>query len=321
MKRKLSFLIVMLLLIIGGFASWWVTAISPVDVSDKSNKLFVVKKGAGIREVANDLKAEGLIHNSVVFFLIIKQEGLDNKIQAGDFRLSKSMNLQKIVDVLSHGTLDVWVTFPEGVRADEIADILKEKIPTYNETWRTELDKYEGYLFPDTYLIPTDANVDQVISIMNNNFEKKYAETSGNKKNKYTKEELVNIASMVEREARFAEDRPLIASVIFNRLGIGMGLNIDSTIQYALGYQANQKSWWKKGVSLSDLKINSPYNTYIHAGLPPTPISNPGFDTMQAVTDAPSTNYIYYVSDKTGHNHYARTLSEHNANIIKYGVE
>ncbi|HEX8931591.1 MAG TPA: endolytic transglycosylase MltG [Patescibacteria group bacterium] len=319
--KKFSFFIVMLLLVIGGIAAWWVTAIAPVDISDKSTASFVVSKGEGVREIATKLKAENLISNSVAFFILVKQQGLDNKMQAGDFRLSKSMNLQTIVDNLTRGSLDVWVTFPEGVRADEIADILQTKIPTYNETWRDSLNQKEGYLFPDTYLIPSDATVEKVITIMTDNFAKKYNSLTGVRKNKYTEKQLVTIASMVEREARFAEDRPLVASVIFNRLQIGMALNIDSTIQYILGYQNDQKTWWKKGVSLNDLKIQSQYNTYLNPGLPPTPIANPGLEALQAVVNAPDTNYLYYVSDKSGHNHYATTLQQHNANIIKYEVQ
>lgn len=319
--KKFSFFIVMLLLVIGGIAAWWVTAIAPVDISDKSTTSFVVSKGEGVREIATKLKAENLISNSVAFFILVKQQGLDNKMQAGDFRLSKSMNLQTIVDNLTRGSLDVWVTFPEGVRADEIADILQTKIPTYNETWRDSLNQKEGYLFPDTYLIPSDATVEKVITIMTDNFAKKYNSLTGVRKNKYTEKQLVTIASMVEREARFAEDRPLVASVIFNRLQIGMALNIDSTIQYILGYQNDQKTWWKKGVSLNDLKIQSQYNTYLNPGLPPTPIANPGLEALQAVVNAPDTNYLYYVSDKSGHNHYATTLQQHNANIIKYEVQ
>lgn len=320
MKRKLSFLIVLLLLILGGFAAWWVTAISPVDISDKSTKLFVIKPGEGVREISRKLKSENLIHNSVAFFLVVKQLGLDNKIQAGDFRLSRSMNMQSIAENLTHGSLDVWVTFPEGLRAEEIADILKEKIPTFDESWRQALVKEEGYLFPDTYLIPVDATVDDVILIMKNNFERKYTETEGIRKTKYTKDELVIIASMVEREARFADDRPLVASVIFNRIEIGMGLNIDATVQYALGFQINKKTWWKKDLTLEDLRLNSLYNTYRHAGLPPTAIANPGFAALQATITAPDTDYLYYISDSTGHNHYATTFSQHSENIRKYGL-
>jgi len=318
MKKKLSFLLVLILLVIGGILAWWVTAISPVDISDKSPKVFVVEPGDGIREIGRNLKEKDLIRSPVAFFILVKQLNLDNKIQAGDFRISRNMNLQTVTGNLTHGSLDEWVTFPEGVRAEEIADILKNKIPSYDELWREKLNEKEGFLFPDTYLIPVDATAEDIILIMNNNFEKKYESIMGSRKNKYTKEELVIIASMVEREARFADDRPLVASVIFNRLDIGMGLNIDATIQYALGFQKTQGNWWKKSLTASDLKLNSPYNTYRHAGLPPTPISNPGLAALDAVINAPDTSYIYYVSDSLGHNHYAKTLSEHNANVEKY---
>ena len=97
-----------------------------------------------------------------------------------------------------------------------------------------------------------------------------------------------------------------------------MGLNIDATIQYALGYQPSEKRWWKKHLTADDLRYRSPYNTYIHAGLPPTPIANPGLAVLDAVLNAPETKYLYYVSDSEGHNHYATTLSEHNANVRKY---
>lgn len=318
MKKKLSFLIVLLLLIIGGIAAWWVTAISPVDVSDKTPHLFVVRPGEGVREIANNLKKEGLIRNTVAFFLIVKQQDLDSKIQAGDFRLTKNMNTQTIAESLTHGSLDTWVTFPEGIRAEEIADILKEKIPTYDDSWRAELNKHEGYLFPDTYLIPTDATVEQIISIMTNNFDAKYNQLTGIRQNQYTKEELVIIASMVEREARFDEDRPLVASVIFNRLDVDMGLYIDATVQYAIG---NEKKWWPQLTdSPRNIAPNSPYNTYRQAGLPPTPISNPGIAVLEAVVNAPDTNYLYYITDKNGINRYATTLEQHNANIARYGL-
>jgi UPF0755 protein len=319
--RKLSFLIVMLLLVVGGVAAWWVTTISPVDVSDKSSTLFVVKPGQGIREIAKELKDQDLIRNPVAFFLLVKQQNLDNKIQAGDFRLSRNMSMQTIAESMTHGSLDIWVTFPEGVRANEIADVLQQKISTYDETWRVQLAEHEGYLFPDTYLLPAEASVENVITIMTNNFDKKYDAITGSKKSTFTKAELVTIASMVEREARFPEDRPLVASVIFNRLEIGMVLNIDATIQYALGYQPAEKTWWKRHLSFDDLKLNSSYNTYTNAGLPPTPISNPGVEVLEAVLNAPETNYLYYVSDSTGHNHYATTLQQHNANIQKYNVQ
>ena len=131
-------------------------------------------------------------------------------------------------------------------------------------------------------------------------------------------EKLVIIASLIEREAKLAADRPLTASVILNRLKIGMKLDIDATVQYALGYQTQEKSLWKKDLTNLDLEIDSPFNTYQNPGLPPAPIANPGLAAMEAVVNAPDTNYLYYISDKSGKLHLAGTIEEHNANIDQY---
>lgn len=317
--RKLFTLSLILIAVFFGLFFWWKDGLSAVNSADKTQKIFVIQKSEGVREIANKLKKERLIKSPVVFFLLIWKQGLDRKIQAGDFRLSPSMTTTEIANTLTHGTLDVWVTIPEGKRAEEIADILKTSIPAYQSFWRNELVKHEGYLFPDTYLIPKDADINLIISIMRNNFEKKFASIASSKTG-LSKEEIIIVASLVEREAKFDEDRPLVASVIINRVNIGMKLDIDATVQYALGYQENQKTWWKKGLTANDLAISSPYNTYRNPGLPPTPISNPGLAVLKAVVNAPQTNYLYYISDRNGRNHYAKTLEEHNENIKKYGL-
>lgn len=290
-----------------------------VDRRDRTQKIFVVRKGQNVRDIAKSLKDERLIRDPVVFFLLVVRGGLDKKIQAGDFRLSPSMTAQNIAETLTHGTLDVWVAVPEGYRAEEIAELLAQKTPTFTQTWRDVLNQHEGYLFPDTYLIPKDADVELVVSIMRKNFEQKFA-TLPPLKNKLTRKEVVTIASLIEREAKFPEDRPLVASVILNRLAIGMKLDIDATVQYILGYQEDEKRWWKKHLTNKDLAIDSPYNTYRNPGLPPTPIANPGLASLRAVVNPVGTNYLYYVSDKNGRNHYAETIEEHRENIKKYGL-
>ena len=308
-------------LIVFGFVAlfWWQNGLLPANSTDKTAKIFIVKNGEGVREIANNLKKEGLIKDPIVFFLLARQKGFDKQIQAGDFRLNPSMNALEIAKTLTHGTLDIWVTIPEGVRAEEIADILKNKIPTYKDSWRAELNKNEGYLFPDTYLIPKDADINLVISLLRNNFDSKYS-TLNISQNGLNKEQIVIIASLIEREARYDKDRPLIGSVILNRLNIGMKLDIDATVQYALGYQEDEKRWWKKNLTSEDLKLKSPYNTYLVAGLPPTAISNPGLQSIKAAINPAKTNYFFYMTDKNGVTHYAETIEEHNANIKKYGL-
>ncbi|MGE5042424.1 MAG: endolytic transglycosylase MltG [Candidatus Levyibacteriota bacterium] len=313
--RKVAVLIVLVVLIIVGLG-WWNHGNAPVNPQDKSEKVFVVEKGAGVRAVASNLKKEGLINDPIAFFILVKKEGKDNAIQAGDYKLSPSMNLQKILDSLSHGTVDIWVTIPEGMRADEIADALQKKIPSYEEVWRTELEAEEGKLFPDTYLIPRDATIETVLSIFKTNFDKKIRE-AGITPEDATLEKTLTIASLIEREALFDSDRMLVSSVIHNRLKIGMKLDIDASVQYGLGKQPNG-SWWKKNLTPADLELDSPYNLYTSPGLPPTPISNPGLTSINAALNPSSTNYLYYVSDKKGHLHFAETFSQHQQNIAKY---
>lgn len=313
--------IVLVILIVSSIITmfWWQNGLLPADSSNKTPKIFVINNGDGVRVIANNLKQEGLIRDPIVFFLYTRMNGLDKQIQAGDFRLNPSMPAKEVAETLTHGILDIWVTIPEGSRAEEIADILKAKIPTFEDSWREELNKNEGYLFPDTYLIPREATVDQVVSLLTNTFENRFAALDISKSN-FTQEELVIIASMIEREAKHAEDRPKVASVIINRLNLGMKLDIDATIQYALGYQEDQKRWWKKGLTLEDLKLNSPYNTYRVAGLPPAPISNPGLESLRAAANPADTNYLFYITDKDGINRYAEDLDGHNENIRKYGL-
>ncbi len=299
---------------------WWKSGISPVNTYDKSQKIFVIPTGARLKEIANNLHQKGLIKDSFVFVLLVKKQGFDNKIQAGDFRLSPSMTAYEIAETLTHGTLDVWVTIPEGKRADEIADILKKHIPSYQTSWRRALNKHEGYLFPDTYLIPKDAPIETIITLMRSTFDKRYAQLSTISPKHLTQQDIVILASLVEREAQLSKDRPLVASVLLNRLSLGMPLQIDATVQYALGFQEDEKTWWKKNITHSDLKINSLYNTYTYPGLPPTPIANPGLSALESVITPATTNYLYYISDNAGKNHYGKTLEEHNANIKKYGL-
>lgn len=315
MKKSIVLLIIVLMVFVGAIF-WWQNGNLPANKTSTQSKVFVISPGDNVRQIAYNLKTQGLIRDPIVFFLITKQNGLDKKIQAGDFRLSPSMNALEIAQNLTHGTLDIWVTIPEGQRAGQIAETLKEKIPTYESSWDSALAENEGYLFPDTYLFPKDADVDLIISKMKNTFEQKYSSlnTSGSG---LSKEEIVIIASLVEREAKRDEDRPLVASVILNRLEIGMKLDIDATIQYAKG--KTEGKWWRP-ISRSDYSLSSDYNTYQINGLPPGPISNPGLASLTAVVNPASTSYLYYITDKTGTNRYSKTLAGQQENIEKYGL-
>lgn len=310
---------ILLLVCMGIFSFWWIQGTAPVNAQDQTQKIFTVKPGQSIREIAISLRNDGLIKDTVLFFLLVKKLGIEGSIQAGNFRLSPSMTSEQIADNLTHGTEDIWVTIPEGKRAEEVAEILEKSLPTYDASWKAELIKHEGYLFPDTYLLPAHADLPLVVSLMTNTFEEKY-KTIPVTATGLTKKDIVIIASLIEREAKHDSDRPLVSSVISNRLAIGMALQLDATVQYVLGYQPNQKNWWKKAITLQDLTISSAYNTYKNPGLPPAPIANPGIAALKAAANPAKTNYLYYIADKNGINRYAKTLDEHNENIRKFGL-
>lgn len=318
MKRLSVALILLIIIVVGGWI-WWKDSMSPVNTSNKESVIFVVQKGSGLKEIANKLKKENLIKNRIVFFLYTRIGRFENKIQAGDFRLSQSMTAEEIAQNLTHGTLDIWITIPEGKRALEIAEILKEKIPTYDSSWKTVLAQNEGYLFPDTYLIPKDANIEIVVSQMRKNFDAKYVTLDVSNTN-LNKEEIVILASLIEREAITDAERPIIAGILLNRLDGGMALQVDATIQYAKGQNTSNKKWWEPVLIEEYKTIRSNYNTYLFAGLPPGPISNPGLEALLAAASPTKTDYLYYLHDKNRKIRYAKTLSEHNANIEKYGL-
>ncbi len=316
--KKIVIVSILIVFVVVIGVGWWSNGLSPVNPSQKTQKIFVVQKGSGIKQIAKDLKKEGLIRDHIVFYLLVKNLKLDQKIQAGTFRLSPSQSAEAIAKNLTVGILDIWVTIPEGKRAEEIADILKESIPTYEASWRETLRENEGYLFPDTYLIPKDANITMIISLLTNTFNQRY--TSVENKTNLSQADLVTLASLIEREAKYDVDRAMISSVLHNRLDLGMKLDIDATVQYALGYDYTEKTWWRKNITFADLQIASPYNTYRNAGLPPTPIANPGIKALAAAGNPANTQYLFYFTDKSGTNRYSRTNEEHNAQINKYGL-
>ncbi|HLC71798.1 MAG TPA: endolytic transglycosylase MltG [Candidatus Nanoarchaeia archaeon] len=318
MKRIIIFLFI--ITVLGSVIYMYIQAGTfPVDKNDKSSKIFVIGKGESLTSIINTLQEQGLIRNKVVFFLIVKQLGIERKIQAGDFRLSSSMNAYQLAENLTHGTLDVWVTVIEGTRKEEIAEVISEnlRIP------QIEFLKYakEGYLFPDSYLVPKDATAVAVINIFEVNLQRKFTNELRTRANRngLTQDQVLVLASLVEREAKFDDDRQEVANILLKRIRNDWPLQVDATIQYALGYQPGTRSWWKHELSLDDLKIESPYNSYTNKGLPPTPIGNPGLATIQAVVSAdPATENWFYVSDKQGKLHFAQTQAEHEENIRKY---
>ncbi len=290
----------------------------PVDKANTTAKIFEIAPGETLDGIINDLSKENLIRNRVVFYLIVKQKGIERKIQAGDFRLASSMNAYEIAEELTHGTLDIWVTIPEGMRKEEIAEILSTRVGI-SETEFNQLAE-EGYLYPDTYLIPKGATAAQVIDLLTSQMDTNYAKVEERARAKgLSKHEVLTLASLVEREAFGADDRQEIANIIYKRLKEDWPLQIDATIQYALGYQPGEKKWWTQRLTQDHYtSVKSPYNTYLSTGLPPGPIGAPRLQSMEAVVEAdPTTENWFYYHDKNGIAIYTVELGDHESNLGK----
>lgn len=310
--------LLVVLLILGGAFLWWIDATRAIDPRDQVPVKFTVNKGDGVRAIAANLDSEKLIRSPTAFFLLVKYLAIEHDLQAGDFRLNRTMDTASIAKELTHGFIDVWVTTLEGWRVEEIANRLAKDI----DLPETEFLKVarEGYMFPDTYLIPPDATSGALAKIFTDTFNTKVNAKirEDAKKISLSFEEIITLASIVEREGKTSDDRPLIAGILVKRLEADWPLQVDATLQYALGYQASEKSWWKKYLLEDDRKVNSPYNTYLHTGLPPAPICNPGLAAITAVVYPQASDYWYYIHDESGQVHYAKTVEEHNANVAKY---
>jgi len=317
--KKTYILLFLLILITTSFYLFYKEGSLPVNKNDQVSKIFIIKQGEPLDTIVNNLANEGFIRNKIIFYLIVKQLGIERKIQAGDFRLSANMSAVEVAKNLTLGTLDVWVTLIEGTRKEEMAQIISKNFDIPEIEFIKKAD--EGYVFPDTYLVPKTASAETVLLIIKNNFKNKFSEElqTQAKNKKLTEKQVLILASMVEREARQQVSREKVAGIILKRYLADWPLQIDATVQYVLGYQPNEKSWWKKNLTEDDLKIDSAYNTYKNKGLPPEPISNPSLSSIKAVINADeNTPYWYYLTDKNGVMRYAITLEEHEANINKY---
>lgn len=287
--------------------------------SSSETQALVVKKGQGVSSIADELEKKHLIKSSLAFKIEAKLTGKGANIIPGDFKLSPTQGVDSILDSLSHGPEDVWVTLLEGWRDEEVADKLNHELGIKNQEFLAVAK--QGYMFPDTYLFNKKATASTVASTLRANFDDKYSDDLQNKIHSLglTSNEGVILASIVEREARTDQIRVAVASILLNRLKINMGLNADSTLQYALGYSQKEKSWWRKTITKADKEIDSPFNSYTHVGLPPSPICNPSLSSLKAVAAAdPSIPYLYYYHDSKGQTWYAKTLDDHNANVAAH---
>jgi UPF0755 protein len=317
LTRVIVFFLVTAICIVGVFA-WWITSAQSIDPTDTTPISFTIHPGDGVKAIATNLVSERLIRSPTAFFILVKIMGIEKKLQAGDFRLNKSMDSKAVALALTHGFEDVWVTTLEGWRNEEVGAVLMKSLDIPESDF-LKVAK-EGYMFPDTYRIPRDATAGAIVNMFRTTFDEKITDTmrSAIIKRGLTMDQVITLASIVEREGRTDEDKPMIAGILLKRLKANWPLQVDATLQYALGYQSNEKTWWKKVLSEEDRVVKSPYNTYANPGLPPGPICNPGLSSITAVMYPKDSEYWYYLHDPAGGVHYGRSIEEHNANIAKY---
>lgn len=312
-----SFSIFALIVLFAVFVGIYFVKQTFLPISNESKTVdFMINKGASVSQIGNNLQKAGLIKNGVVFKFYIQLTNSQNKIQAGEFQLSPNLSLTEIVEKLKKGPTELWVTIPEGTRREEIAikfATALNKDQKFIEDFMDLTDGKEGYLFPDTYLFPKAATVTQIVNKLESTFDAKAKDA--------TREQII-MASLLERETFADSEKPIVAGILFKRLNNDWPLQVDATLQYAKDsakYKtvSSANKYWEPIYS-NDKEINSAFNTYKNLGLPPAPISNPGLSTIEAAINPEESDYWYYIHDNSGKIHFARDLSEHNANIDKY---
>lgn len=309
------------LLLFLGVGVWWFWANGSASSDPKAEQqTFIVRKGESVISIAENLKRDRLIKSAVAFRILVISQNLSGKIQAGSFKLKPTLTPAQIGEIFTHGTNDIWIIFPEGWRKEEYGRRLAANLTNFDYKIFLDLtENLEGKLFPDTYLFPKEATPALVVTTLTANFDKKTLGLD------ITPEKLI-LASLVEREIRRDEERRIVAGILLKRLKNGWPLQVDATVQYvvanvrcgSLGSRGNfQCDWWQP-LRSGDLEIKSPYNTYKLKGLPPTPIANPGLASIKAAVNPQDSDYWYYLSDRNGETHYAKTVEEHNKNIQEY---
>ena len=308
--------------------------------NDPTAKQFLVSPGESVDSIGLRLETQGLIRDAALFRVYVRLNGLDKGINAGAFTLRPNMNIEQIAQTLQRGAAaEMQITIPEGKRLEEVAELIDQQIgevpgKSFNAgefvslARRTNYDysflkdvpsgaSQEGYLFPDTYRVPQNPSALDVLLKMLDNFGAKAAPLleQARAQGKNPRDVLI-VASIVEREAVVPAERPTIASVYFNRLKIGMPLQADPTIQYAMKYDQQNKTWWRT-LTVEDYKFedNAGYNTYINPQLPPGPIASPGLSSIQAAVSPADTPYIFFLACSGQQQHrFFETFEEQQAN-------
>jgi UPF0755 protein len=301
-KKIFTIFLIFIFLLIAFFT--WQGIYLPKDFFNNEEKLFLVEKGQNVFQIGKNLEKENLITNKFLFDFYVFTRGVQRKLQAGKYFLSPAMNIVEITKKITSGeTAKIIVTIPEGFTVRQIEERLGLKLPGEN---------LEGYLFPDTYYFPVDVRGEEVVRIMRENFERKISPYKEEiEKSGKTLQEILIMASLIEKEVKIKEEKELVAGILWKRLERGIPLQVDATITYITGKKTTK-------IPLEDLQIDSPYNTYKYKGLPPAPICNPGLESILAVLYPKESEYWYYLSIPEKKTIFSKTLQEHNLAKAKY---
>jgi UPF0755 protein len=318
------------LLVVGGGALWVRQQLSPVS-STRRPSIVVIDPGIGAPGIAARLEKAGVVRNATAFLWYARLSGHAGDLKAGEYRLSPDMTPDQILERLKRGGADseeIAVTIPEGFTAKRIAETLAGKGVIADKAAFLRLAEgkgahpvapfnlpsggLEGYLYPDTYRFLPKTAPEKAVQAMVDNFTKAFFDRNraAIEQSGHNLQEIVTIASLIEREAEVPRDRARIAGVIENRLRRNMKLDIDATVLYALGRH-------KDRVLYADLKVDSPYNTYRRKGLPPGPIASPGLASLEAALNPERHDFLYYVAAPDGSHVFTRTLAEHNTAVAR----
>lgn len=299
------------LLLAGAIAAWYSAVFLDRSLPQDSVQV-VIPRGSSFSDIAALLQERGVISNALTFRILARVQHDDADVRAGAYAFAPHATAAEILNQLLTGGAQVatWVTIPEGFTAKQIAQRLQDEGIGKARAFESAFSGHEGFLFPSTYLIPLSVTPAQVTRMFTDQFAKELPSDAVARAHALhvSVPQAVTVASLVEREAKIQADRPVIAGVIYNRLRLGMPLQVDATIEYALPA-------YKTELTLRDLQVDSPYNTYQHAGLPPTPIANPGQPSLDAALHPAKTDALYYVYCGNGHHVFAKTLAQHQANV------
>ena len=336
MRKALRYILILaivgVLIVGGGLGALYL--IPNTFAQDDGTQVLVIEKGQTGSEIADMLFERGLIRSTQGFKLWLYLSGTNDKLQTGHYQIPNKVTVRELISLLQEGHVEsIRVTIPEGYTVGDIAIVLEKNQIMKAKDFLAEAKTYvpypymkgtkpatypvEGFLFPSTYEIPVGATPREVIQMMADEMNR-YLTPAVKKQiqaQHMSIHDFVTLASIVERESLFDADRPTIAGVFKKRLAHGIPLQSDATISYVLGYA-------KENVTIGDTQLQSPYNTYVSKGLPPGPIANPGKKSLDAVLHSENTDYLYFVADKEGHNHFSKTYEEHLAEVNKiYGAD